>query len=85
MAVTIGTPPIIKVDVIDDPAADTRLDYAGRPDGNPVYVGKAPQGTGAGSPGWEIRRLEYDASGRLVRSQTLTGTWNYRTTLAWEV
>lgn len=61
---------------------ETRLDYAGRTDANPVYVGKAAQGA-ATTTTWVVQRLEYDASGRLTRAQVLQGPWDNRAALAW--
>lgn len=68
-----------------DAPSETRMDYATRTDGNPVYVGKADQGTATTATTWTIQRLEYDGSARLVRVQTLTGAWDSRATLGWAV
>jgi hypothetical protein len=62
---------------------ETRLDYDTRTDHNPVYAGKAPQGTATTSPDWTIQLLTYDISARLIRAQVLTGAWDSRTTLNW--
>lgn len=62
---------------------ENRLDYSSRTDANPVYVGKAVQGTLTSTSTWYIQLLEYDASDRLIRTQALTGAWDSRTTLDW--
>lgn len=57
---------------------ETRLDYAGRSDSSPVFVGKAAQGTPVDGDGWQVQRLEYDGDGRLVRVQVRGGSWSGR-------
>jgi hypothetical protein len=64
------------------PDLEVRLDYAGRSDTNPVYVGRAAPATPSSSP-WSVQRLEYDANSRLTRVQVLSGPWDSRTTLNW--
>lgn len=64
------------------PDQEVRLDYASRSDTNPVYVGRAIQGTPPTSP-WSVQRLEYDANSRLTRVQVLPGPWDNRATLTW--
>lgn len=45
-----------------------QLDYAGRTDGQPVYVGFAPPSKLTSDPSWKIMQLLYDAfpSGNLT-------------------
>ncbi len=43
------------------------IDYAGRTDGQPVYVCYAAPGTPSSAPMWKIAKHEYDGSDRLVR------------------
>lgn len=63
---------------------ETRLDYAARTDGNPVYVGKAVQGAATADPVWTIQHLSYDSQGRLLRAQVLSAAaWDNRATLGW--
>lgn len=62
---------------------ESRLDYDVRTDGNPVYVGKAPEGTATSATGWTIQKLTYDGSDRLTRAQVLTGVWDDRASLGW--
>jgi YD repeat-containing protein len=62
---------------------ETRLDYAARTDGNPVYIGKNTQAAATSSAGWTIQKLDYDSLGRLTRAQVLTGSWDNRSTLGW--
>lgn len=60
------------------------LDYDGRTDGNPVYVGSAPQGTATSAASWTVQRLEYDASSRLTIKQEITdAVWDDRASLSW--
>lgn len=57
----------------------TRLDYDVRTDGNPVYVGKAPQGTLTSAVAWTVQRLTYDASARLILVEVRSGVvWDNR-------
>lgn len=59
------------------------LDPAGRSDGQPTYVGEAPQGTALAANEWIVQKLFYDASGNLREKQTIPGVWNNRAILAW--
>lgn len=59
---------------------EVRLDFTGRLDSNPVYVGRAVQGT-ATTADWAIQKLDYDANSRLIRVQVQEGAWDDRTTL----
>lgn len=59
---------------------ENRLDYAGRTDGNPVYVGDAAPGTLTTAAAWNVFKLEYDTSNRLTRKQVRQGVvWDQRT------
>jgi hypothetical protein len=64
---------------------EVRFDYGVRVDGNPEYVGRAPQGTLSSDDTWIIKKMEYDltAAARLVRMQALIGAWDDRATLNW--
>lgn len=65
-------------------AVESRLDYDGRLDGNPVYVGAANQGTATASADWTVQKLEYDVSARLTRKQViLDAVWDDRASLGW--
>ena|SRR3990167_2056969 len=63
----------------------TLLDYAGRTDSNPVYVGKNLQTAALSAGTWVIQKLLYDTNvpPRLIDVQVLTGIWNDRETLGW--
>lgn len=63
---------------------ETRLDYDTRTDANPVYVGKAAQGTATATASWTVQKLTYDSSDRLTRAQVLDSiAWDNRTTAGW--
>lgn len=62
---------------------ETRFDYDVRTDGNPVYIGKAPQGTSTAAITWEVLKFTYDASNRATRIEVLTGAWDNRAALPW--
>lgn len=66
------------------------LDYAGRTDCQPVYVGYAEPGLLTSDPSWKIMFLEYDGTlddGCLIRRTWADGdtfydnVWDNRTTL----
>lgn len=59
------------------------FDYAGRADGQPVYVGITEQGVAASDPAWIVWRVGYDVEGRMVDRQVLTGAWDDRASLGW--
>lgn len=61
---------------------ESRLDYAGRIDGQPVYVGRAAPGT-ATSAAWTVEKVTYDVTNYPTRKQVLTGPWDDRATLNW--
>jgi hypothetical protein len=47
---------------------DVLIDYAGRTDCQPVYIGYADAGSAAytGEPVWQIARCDYDVNNRLI-------------------
>lgn len=58
---------------------ETRLDYAARLDGNPVYVGKNLDGTATSAATWVVQKLDYDATARLTRQQVrINISWDSR-------
>ncbi|MEO7397669.1 MAG: hypothetical protein ABIW84_03815 [Ilumatobacteraceae bacterium] len=59
------------------------FDYVARTDGNPVYIGKAIQGTATSAATWQVQRFTYDASNRPTDIQLIVGIWNNRATLGW--
>ena len=66
------------------------VDYAGRTDCQPVYVGYAVPITGTGCDAWQIMRLDYDANGRLIQRVWADGNlffdnvWDDRASLVYE-
>jgi hypothetical protein len=63
---------------------ETRMDYAARADGNPVYIGKASQGRSTDVTVWTIQKMDFDALSRLVRVQVVSGLkWDDRATAGW--
>lgn len=63
---------------------EVRLDYATRTDSNPVYVGKAKQGSlTSDANAWTIQKITYDTSNRSTRVEVLVGAWDNRANLAW--
>lgn len=61
---------------------ETRLDFVDRIDNQPVYVGRATNGT-ATTASWQVEKVTYDGDDRPVRKQVLTGAWDDRATLDW--
>jgi hypothetical protein len=45
------------------------LDYDGRTDGQPVYIGKAPAGAKTTDTTWTIWKLTYDGSNNFLRQR----------------
>lgn len=43
------------------------VDYAGRTDGQPVYVGYADPLSVTSQPVWQIMRIDYDGSNNLIQ------------------
>lgn len=60
----------------------SRIDYDGRSDDNPVYVGTAARGV-ATSGQWLISKMTYDGSNRVTAVQTAIGTWDGRASLTY--
>ena len=54
------------------------LDYAGRTDGQPVYICYAAPGTATTAPYWKIARHTYDGSDRLIRKEWAEGTAKFQ-------
>jgi len=56
---------------------------------NPIYVGRASQGTAKASAGWQIRKLSFDANNNVTDVQYAGGVsafnaiWNNRVSLAY--
>lgn len=63
----------------------TILDYDGRTDGNPVYVGTNAQTALVAASTWWIKKLFYDANARLIDAQILVGAWSGRAALGWRM
>lgn len=76
---------IVSVNPIGPIPNTTRLlDYAGRTDANPVYIGQAPQGTVTSALVWQVQKLSYDNSARLTEQEYLTGiSWDGRVSAPW--
>jgi hypothetical protein len=62
--------------------SEARLDYDTREDEQPVYVGRAAQGSTTAQD-WTIEKVTYDEDDRPTRKQVLTGAWDDRATLDW--
>lgn len=63
---------------------ETRLDYDGRTDDQPVYVGRASSGASVALAEWTIEKVTYDGNDRPTRKQVLDGvSWNDRAVLSW--
>ena len=63
-----------------------KIDYAGRADSNPVYIGIAAPGTSddATAGAWLIQKCTYDGSNRLtVRAINRAGSWTNRASLTY--
>jgi len=48
---------------------NTEIQYgtSGNADGKQEYIGLAPPGTALATDGWQIKKLLYDATGRLIK------------------
>lgn len=62
----------------------TRIDYAGRTDDNPVYIGKSSRGSTTSDSNWVIYFVTYDVSNRINTIQVATGAWDSRVNLTYE-
>lgn len=64
----------------------TALDYSGS---NPIYIGKAVQGSAKASAVWQIRKLTFDGSNNMTDIQYANGSlafnaiWNNRAALSY--
>ncbi len=65
---------------VDGSGLQQLMDYNGRADGNPVYVGTAAEGVAEGDTGqWQIQKLEYDGSNRIISKKICrTASWTDR-------
>lgn len=65
------------------------IDYAGRVDSQPVFVGWAPPGQPTSAATWKLMQMSYDGSSRIIRRQWAAGTskfqhvWDDRAILAY--
>lgn len=63
------------------------IDYDGGAD--PIYIGTAPPGTAVGEPGWQIKKLTYDAGTNVTAVKFADDTndymkiWNNRATYSY--
>lgn len=74
----------VNVDTGNQVARRVLLDYDGRTDQLPVYVGIAVQGTTTSQALWRIIRMTWDVDNRLVDKQELTDVvWDNRAALGW--
>lgn len=62
---------------------ESRLDYVARTDTQPVYIGRALEGTATDVATWVIEKVTYDVTDRPTRKQVLTGAWDSRAALTW--
>ena len=63
---------------------ETRLDYEARGDLQPVYVGRALDGTGVVVEIWTIEKITYDGQNRPTRKQVKSNVaWSTRAALNW--
>lgn len=69
---------------------EIRFDYGGvnasypaRSDGNPVFIGKALNGTATSAASWTVQLFDYDALNRPVRIRVQTISWDNRGTATW--
>ena len=63
---------------------EARLDYDGRRDELPVYIGRAAPGKGNDEQAWTIHRVTYDAAGRIESIASRADVaWGERLSLAW--
>lgn len=69
-----------------------QVDYAGRSDGQPVFIGWAAPGSATSDPVWKITKFTYDGGGNvLTRLWAVNGTgkaffdqvWDSHTTLTY--
>jgi len=60
------------------------LDYQGRSDYQPVYLGTNLPGANLTDTTWNIRYLTYDSDSRVDSIQNATGAWTNRTSLTYD-
>lgn len=61
-----------------------RLDYDGRTDGQPVYLGYAQKGVAASADGWIVYKFTYDGSDQVTLRQSYYGVWDDRASYTYE-
>lgn len=59
-----------------------RLDYAGRSDDSPVYVGFNIRGAATSDTTWILQKLTYDGSSRVTLVQIAIDAWDNHDTTA---
>jgi hypothetical protein len=61
------------------------MDYAGRTDSQPVYIGVAAKGVATSEDKWFVVRLEYDGSNRMTvkKSSPARSIWDNRAILTY--
>lgn len=57
-----------------------KIDYAGRTDSNPVYVGANDRGTATSDTSWLLQKITYDASDRVIDVSIAYDSWDNRVT-----
>lgn len=60
------------------------LDYDGRGDDQPVYVGFGVRGLLTSATGWLINKMDYDGDDRVILVQSAVGIWDNRSSLVYE-
>lgn len=60
------------------------IDYDGRTDGQPVYVGYAISGKGTSDDSWIVYNFQYDGSNQLTSRKTAYGIWDDRGSLTYQ-
>jgi len=60
------------------------IDYDGRTDGQPVYVGYAHFAKGVSEDAWVIYNFQYDGSNQLTSRKTAYGVWDDRGSLTYQ-
>jgi hypothetical protein len=65
----------------DIPGWTQKFDYGVRTDGQPDYLGRAPNGTDVGAPDWVITYFTYDGDGFIETAICKVGSWTDRASL----
>lgn len=60
-----------------------KIDYAGRQDGQPVYVALALKGVSTDRPEWSIMKLFYDSSDNFIDRKFAEGSYDGRSSLTY--